>query len=100
MNDSRDFQGAESVRSGHSHVASQSVSFPLHPDPGGMLSRSLGMPSRKNGPPSTWDTHGISGNVLCSSQVSDHHTDHQRWLQMQFEDHPHGSFSIFQKCKS
>ena len=38
MNDSRDFQDAESVRSGRSHVASQPVSFL----PGGMLSRSLG----------------------------------------------------------
>ena len=46
MNDSRDFQDAESVRSGHSHVASQPVSFPPHPVPGGMLSRSIGMPSR------------------------------------------------------
>ena len=44
MNDSRDFQD--------SHVASQLVSFPPHPVPGGMLSRSKGMPSRKNGPPS------------------------------------------------
>ena len=64
MNDSRDFQDAESVRSGHSHVASQQVSFPPHPVPGGMLSRSLGMPSRKNGPPRIWDTHGTSGNVF------------------------------------
>ena len=30
MNDSRDFQDAESVRSGHSHVTSQPVSFPPH----------------------------------------------------------------------
>ena len=64
MNDSRDFQDAESVRSGHSHATSQTVSFPPHPIPGGMLSRSLGMPSRREGPPSIWDTHGISGNVL------------------------------------
>ena len=35
-NDSRDFQDAESVRSGHSHVASQPVSFPPHPVLGGM----------------------------------------------------------------
>ena len=62
MNDSRDFQDAESVRSGQSHVASQPVFFPPHPDPGGMLSRTLGMPSRNNGPPDIWDTHGISGN--------------------------------------
>ena len=52
MIDSRDFQDAESVRSGQSHVTSQPVFFPLHPDPGGMLSHSLGMPSRNNGPPS------------------------------------------------
>ena len=65
MNGSRDFQDADSVRSGQSHVASQPVSFPPHPDPGGMLSRSLGM-SRKNGPPSIWDTHGISGNVFAN----------------------------------
>ena len=40
---------------------------PPHPDPGGMLSRSVGMPSRSNGPPSIWDTHGISGNVFWKS---------------------------------
>ena len=44
MNDSEDFQDAESLRSGHSHVTSQPVSFPPHPIPGGMLSRSVGMP--------------------------------------------------------
>ena len=33
MNDTRDFQDAESVRSGHSHVTSQPVSFPPHPVP-------------------------------------------------------------------
>ena len=70
MNDSRDFQDAESVRSGHSHVTSQPVSFPPHPDPGGMLSRSVGMPSRKDGPPSIWDTHGISGNVFANPAAS------------------------------
>ena len=29
----------------------------LFQNPGGMLSRSIGMPSRKNWPPSIWDTH-------------------------------------------
>ena len=48
----RDFQDAESVRSGQSHVTSQPVFFPLVRDPGGMPSRSLGMPSRNDGPPS------------------------------------------------
>ena len=67
MNDSKDFQDAESVRSGNSHVTSRPVTFPPHPDPEGMRSRSLGMPSRREGPPSIWDTHGISGNVFCKS---------------------------------
>ena len=70
MNDSRDFQDAEAVRSGQSHVASQPVFFPPHPDPGGMLSRSLEMPSRKEGPPSIWDAHGISGNVFANPTAS------------------------------
>ena len=70
MNDSRDFQDAESVRSGHSDVTSQPVSFPPHPVPGGMLSRSIGMPSRKDGPPSIWDTHGISGSVFANPAAS------------------------------
>ena len=70
MNDSRDFQDAESVRSGHSHVTSQPVSFPPHPVPGGMLSRTIGMPSRKDGPPSIWETHGVSGNVFADPVAS------------------------------
>ena len=70
MNDSRDFQDAQSVRSGQSHVTSQPVSFPPRPVPGGMLSGSIGMPSRKDGPPSIWDTHGISGNVFANPAAS------------------------------
>ena len=70
MIDSKDFQSAESIRSGNSHVTSQPVSFPPHPDPGGMRSRSLGMPSRNNGPPSIWDTHGISGKVFANPASS------------------------------
>ena len=70
MNDSRDFQDAESVRSGHSHVTSQPLSFPPHPIPGGMLSRSIGMRSRREGPPSIWDTHGISGYVFAGPVAS------------------------------
>ena len=55
MNNSRDCQGAESVRSGHSHVASQPALFAhFH---GGTLSRSFGMPSRKDGPPSIGGSH-------------------------------------------
>ena len=64
MNDSKDFQDAESVRSGNSHFTSRPVSFPPHPIPGGMLRQSFVSPSRREGPPSIWDTHGISGNVF------------------------------------
>ena len=70
MNDSRDFQDVESVRSGHSHVTSQPVSLSPHPIPGGMLSRSIGMPSRRDGQPSIWDTHGISRNVFADPVAS------------------------------
>ena len=70
MSDSRDFQDAESVRSGNSHVTSQPVSFPPHPIPGGMLSRSVGMPSRRQGPPIIWDTFGFSGNVFANPVAS------------------------------
>ena len=68
MNDSKDFQDADSVRSGNSHVTSQPVSFPLHPIPEGMLRHSFVSPSRREGPPSIWDTHGISGNVFANPQ--------------------------------
>ena len=37
MNDSKDFQDAESVRSGNSHVTSRPVSFPPHPILEGLL---------------------------------------------------------------
>ena len=35
-----------------------------------MLSRYIGMPSRREGPPSIWDTHGISGNVFVNPDAS------------------------------
>ena len=70
QNEIRIFQDAESVRSGHSHVTSQPALLPPHPVPGGMLSRSIGMPSRKDWPPSIWDTHGISGNVFANAATS------------------------------
>ena len=70
MNDSRDFQDAESVRSGISHVPCQTAFVPPFRDPDGMLSRSMGMPSRNERPPSNWDTHGISGNVFVNPTAS------------------------------
>ena len=70
MNDSKDFKDAESVRSGQSHVTSQPAFFPPFQNPGGMLSRSLGMPSRNDEPPTIWDTHGFSGNVFANPTAS------------------------------
>ena len=70
VNDSRDFKDAESVRSRQSHVTSQPAFFPPFRDPGGMLSRSLGMPSRNDMPPSIGDTHGISGNFFANPAAS------------------------------
>ena len=67
MNDSKDFQDAESVRSGTSHVTSRPVSFPPHPILEGMLRPSFVSPRRREGPPSIWDTHGISGKSFCKS---------------------------------
>ena len=92
-NDSRDFQDAESVRSGRSHVPSQPALLPPFRDPGGMLSRSVGMPSRNNGPPSIWDTHGISGNVFANPTASSsapHPQELNQWSSS-IEEHFHSS---------
>ena len=70
MSDSKDFQDAESVRSGNSHVTSRPVSFPPHPILEGMLRHAFVSPCRREGPPSIWDTHGISGNVFANPHAS------------------------------
>ena len=67
MNDSRDFQDAESVRSGHTHVTSQLVSFKPYPMPEGMLCRSTGMPSRREGPPKHLGHAWYIGKRFCRS---------------------------------
>ena len=69
MNDSKDFQDAESVRSGNSHVTSQPMLFPKHPAFDGLL-RPFVSSRRKEGPPSIWDTSGISGNVFANPTAS------------------------------
>ena len=66
MCDSKEFQDAESIRSGNFHVTSRPVPFPPHPIPEGMLRHSFVTPCRRDGPPSIWDTHGISGNVFAN----------------------------------
>ena len=70
MNDSKDFQDAESVRSDNSHVTSRPMSFPAPPIPEGMLRPSFVSPRRKEGPPCIWDTHGISGIVFANPHAS------------------------------
>ena len=70
MNDSKDFQDAQSIRSGNSHVTSRPVSFPPHPIPEGVLRHSFVTPSRREGPSSIWDTHGFSGNVFAKSRCA------------------------------
>ena len=70
VNDSGDFQNAESGRSGHSHVASQPVFFPPHPDPGGMLSRSQKWTAKHLG--HTWymETRFFKSNSVFFSTLS------------------------------
>ena len=83
MKDSKDFQDAELVRSGNSHVTSRPVSFPPHPIPEGRPSRSFGVPSLLEGPPSIWDTHGI-GKRFCKSRCVINSTVSSRIESMEF----------------
>ena len=70
MNDSKDFQDAESVRSGNSHVTSQPGVFPKHPPFEGLLRPSFISQRHTDGPPNIWDTSGKSGNVFAHPQAS------------------------------
>ena len=56
MNDSKDFQDAESIRSGNSHVTSQPGIFPKHPPFQGMLRPSFISQRQTEEPPNIWDT--------------------------------------------
>ena len=83
MNDSRDFIDAESVRSGLSRAPSRPAFFSPYRDPGGVLSRPRGVPSRNDKPPSIWDTHGISGNVFVNPDASSsapYHQESNPWI--------------------
>ena len=84
MNDSKDFQDAESIHSGNSHVTSRPVSFSPHPIPERLLRHSFVTPSRRGGPPSIWDTHGVSGNVFCKSRCVIISTFSSRIASMEF----------------
>ena len=67
MKDSKDFMDAESICSGNSHVTSLPGLFPKHPPFQGMLKPAFISQRQADGPPNTWDTSGISGNVFCPS---------------------------------
>ena len=67
MNESKDFLVAESVRSGHSHVTSQSSSFPTHPVLGGLLSRPTGKPSLQRWAASHLGYARYIGKRFCKS---------------------------------
>ena len=70
MNDSKDFQDAESMRSGNSHDTSQPGVFPKHPPFEGLLRPSFISQRQIEEPPNIWDTSGISGNVFAHPQAS------------------------------
>ena len=66
MNDSKDFQDAESVRSGNSHVTSPAGLFPKHPPFQGLLKPAFFSQQQAEGSPSIWDTWYI-GKRFCKS---------------------------------
>ena len=71
MSESKDFQDAESVRSGNSHVTSQPRLFPKHPIPEGLLRPLFVSPRRKLKGCPTFGIHpGISGNFFANPQAS------------------------------
>ena len=70
MKESRDFQDAESVRSGQSHIAVKHCFSHLIQILVECQAVLWECPSRKNGPPDNWNTHGISGNVCVNPPPS------------------------------
>ena len=70
MNDSKDFQDAESIRSGNSHVTSQPLFFPKHPPFQGMLKPAFISQRQTEEPPNIRDTSGTSGNFFAHPQTS------------------------------
>ena len=70
MNDSKDFQDAESICSGNSHVTSPPGLFPRHPPFEGLLKPAFIWQRQTEEPPNIWDTSGISGNVFAHPQTS------------------------------
>ena len=70
MNDSKDFQDAESTCSGNPHVTSPPGVFPRHPPFEGLLKPAFISQRQTEEPPNIRDTSGISGNVFAHPQTS------------------------------
>ena len=70
MNDSKDFQDADSIRSGNSHVTSRPGLFPRHPPFEGLLKPAFISQRQTEEPPNIRDTSGIYGNVFAHPQTS------------------------------
>ena len=70
MNDSKDFQDADSICSGNSHVTSPPGLFPRHPPFEGLLKPALISQRQTEEPPNIRDASGISGNILAHPQTS------------------------------
>ena len=68
MNDSRDLQDADQYAVYTPTLPVNQCFFPPHPDPGGMLSRSLGMPSRNNRPQSIFGTRMVYRETFLQIQ--------------------------------
>ena len=67
MNDSKDFQDAESVRSGNSHVTSQPGVFPKHPPFEGLLRPSFISQRHTDGPPNILEYIRCIRKRFCTS---------------------------------
>ena len=98
--DSKEFQDAESIRSGNSHVTSRPVSFPPHPIPEVMLCRSFEVPSSRERPPSIWDTTWCIGKRFCKSRCVIISTVSSRIEPMEFIDRGAASFIQWKRVKS
>ena len=67
MNDSKDFQDAESIGSGNSHVTSQPGLFPKYPPFQWMLRPSFISQRQTEEPPNIRDTSGYIRKRFCTS---------------------------------
>ena len=70
MNDSKDFQDAESVRSGNSHVTSPPGLFPRHPPFEGFLKPAFISQRQTEEPPNIWHISGISASAPYTQELN------------------------------